>query len=129
MKPIIIAIIIGSVFVGLAIILSQDKATPTDSPPVSNVTSENGKQIVMITAKGGYFPRVTEAKAGMPTILRIETKGTFDCSSALALPAMNYRKNLPPSGVTEVELPPQKSGSTFEGLCSMGMYRFAIAFK
>jgi hypothetical protein len=42
---------------------------------------------------------------------------------------MNYQKNLPPSGVTEIEIPPQEAGSTFEGLCGMGMYGFEIAFK
>jgi Cu+-exporting ATPase len=129
MKPTIIAIIIGSAFVLGAIILTRGSAAPTDSPPVSNVTIEDGKQIVTISAKGGYSPKVTEAKADMPTVLRVETQGTFDCSSVLAIPSMNYQENLPPSGVTEVELPPQKAGSTFEGLCGMGMYRFEIAFK
>lgn len=129
-KPIIIAIIIGSLFVAGAFILSQGKTiAPQDVSPVSNVTIENGKQIVTISAKGGYLPRVSKAKADMPTILRVETQGTFDCSSALALPSINYQENLPPTGVTEVELPPQKAGSTFEGRCGMGMYRFEIAFK
>lgn len=127
--PTIIAIIIGGAFVVVALILSRGGATPTDSPPVNNVTIEDGKQIVTIRAKGGYSPKVSEAKADMPTTLRIETRGTFDCSSVLALPSLDYQENLPPSGITEVELPPQKSGSTFEGLCGMGMYQFEIAFK
>ncbi len=129
MKPTIIAIIIGSALVVGAIILSKGGVAPTDSPPVSNVTIEDGKQIVTISAKGGYSPKVSEAKADMPTTLRIETRGTFDCSSVLTIPSMNYEKNLPPSGITEVELPPQKAGSAFEGLCGMGMYKFEIAFK
>ena len=127
--PTIIAIIIGSAFVIVAFILSRGDATPTDSPPVNNVTMEDGKQIVTISAKGGYSPKVSEAKADMPTTLRIETRATFDCTSVLTIPSMNYEKNLPPTGVTEVELPPQKAGSTFEGLCGMGMYKFEIAFK
>ena len=129
MKPTIIAISIGSALVLGALILSQGNNPGIDSPRVNNVTTEDGKQIVTISAKGGYSPRVTEAKADMPTLLRVETQGTFDCSSVLSLPSMKYQKNLPPSGVTEVELPPQKAGSTFEGLCGMGMYRFEIAFK
>ena len=127
--PTIIAIIIGGAFVVVALILSRGGGTQTDSSPVNNVTIENGKQIVTISAKGGYSPKVSEAKADMPTILKIETTGTFDCSSALSLPSINYQKNLPPSGVTEIELPPQKAGSTFEGLCAMGMYGFKIAFE
>ncbi len=129
MKPTIIAIIIGSAFVLGALILTRGNTTSTDSPLINNVTIEDGKQIVTISAKGGYSPKVTEAKADMPTTLRVETQGTFDCSAVLAIPSMNYQKNLPPSGVTEVEIPPQKAGSTFEGLCGMGMYRFEIAFK
>ena len=129
MKPTIIAISIGSALVLGALILSQGNNPGIDSPRVNNVTTEDGKQIVTISAKGGYSPRVTDAKADMPTLLRVETQGTFDCSSVLSLPSMKYQKNLPPSGVTEVELPPQKAGSTFEGLCGMGMYRFEIAFK
>ena len=127
--PTIIAIIIGSAFVLGAFILTRGNASPADSPPVSNVTIEDGKQIVTISAKGGYSPRMTEAKADMPTTLRVETRGTFDCSSVLAIPSMNYQENLPPSGISEVEIPPQKADSTFEGLCGMGMYRFEIAFR
>ncbi len=112
-----------------ALILTRGNTPATDSPPVSNVTIEDGKQIVTISAKGGYSPRVTEAQADIPTILRVETRGTFDCSSVLAIPSMNYQENLPPSGITEVEIPPQKAGSTFEGMCGMGMYRFLIAFR
>ncbi len=127
--PTVIAIIIGSAFVLGALILTRGNTPATDSPPVSNVTIEDGKQIVTISAKGGYSPRVTEAQADIPTILRVETRGTFDCSSVLAIPSMNYQENLPPSGITEVEIPPQKAGSTFEGMCGMGMYRFLIAFR
>lgn len=129
MKPTIIAIIIGGAFVVGAFILSRGGELPAESVPVNNVTVEDGKQVVSISAKGGYSPRLSKAKADMPTILKVETTGTFDCSSALSLPSISYQKNLPPSGVTEIELPPQKAGSTFEGLCAMGMYGFEIAFE
>ncbi len=93
-----------------------------------NVRIEDGKQIITIRAKGGYYPRKTEAKAEIPTIIRMETNGTFDCSSALVIPSLKYRKSLPISGITEIEVPAQKAGSTLDGLCSMGMYNFAINF-
>ncbi len=128
--PTIIAIIIGGAFVIGAFALSQDKSTvPTDTSAINNVTVEDGKQIVTISAKGGYLPRISQAKADMPTVLRVDTNGTFDCSSSLNLPSMNYQKNLPATGVTDIDIPPQKAGSTFEGLCGMGMYKFQIAFK
>lgn len=131
-KSTIIAIIIGGAFIVGAFVLSDrdTNITVTDTvQPQNNVTVEGEKQVVAISAKGGYLPRMSEAKADMPTTLKIETTGTFDCSSALNLPAMNYQKNLPPTGITEIEIPPQPAGSTFEGLCGMGMYRFEIAFK
>jgi plastocyanin domain-containing protein len=59
----------------------------------------------------------------------MQTTGTFDCSSTLNIPSLNYQKNLPATGVTEIEIPPQPAGSTIEGLCGMGMYKFEIAFK
>lgn len=129
MKPTIIAFIIGASLVVGAYALSQDDNATTESPPLNNVTIVDGKQIVTISAKGGYSPKRSKAKADMPTTLKVETKGTFDCSSALSLPSINYQENLPPSGVTEIELPPQKAGSTFEGRCAMGMYGFKIAFE
>lgn len=131
-KSTIIAIIIGGAFIVGAFVFSGKDTTTTvtdTTQPQNNVTVEGGKQIVAISAKGGYLPRITEAKADMPTTLKIETKGTFDCSSTLNLPSINYQKNLPPTGITEVDIPPQPAGSTFEGLCGMGMYRFEIAFK
>lgn len=130
--PTIFALIIGSAFIVGAFLLSGEKnVTPTTDTvqALNNVTEENGKQIVTISAKGGYLPRISEAKADMPTTLQIETNGTFDCSSVLSIPSLDYQKNLPPTGITEVDIPPQPAGSTFEGLCGMGMYRFEIAFK
>ena len=129
-KPTIIAIIVGGAFVVGAFMLSQGKTTSQAvTAPANNVTVENGKQIVAISAKGGYSPRISEAKADTPTVLRVDTNGTFDCSSSLNLPSMNYQTNLPATGVTDIEIPAQKAGSTFEGLCGMGMYKFQIAFK
>lgn len=95
----------------------------------SNVTTENGKQIIEITAKGGYAPRQTIAKANVPTIIRVKTNNSFDCSSSLRIPAINYFKNLEPTAVTDIELPNESAGSTIQGVCSMGMYNFTITFQ
>lgn len=95
----------------------------------NNVTMQADKQIIEVNAKGGYSPRLTTAKANVPTILRIKTNSTFDCSSALRIPALNYAKNLPPSGTTDIELTSQQASGTLKALCSMGMYSFSIEFK
>ena len=89
----------------------------------------DGKQIIMISAKGGYSPKVTTAKADMPTVIKMDTQGTFDCSSALTIPSIGYRNNLPPSGETAIDVSPQKAGTTVRGLCAMGMYNFSINFN
>lgn len=103
----------------------------TDAPvDVSQaVRVEDGTQIITITAKGGYSPRKVTAQAGLPSVLKVTTKGTFDCSSALVIPDLNYRTNLPPSGVTEISIPVQKAGAKLTGLCSMGMYSFDVVFQ
>ncbi|MCX6793287.1 MAG: cupredoxin domain-containing protein [Candidatus Falkowbacteria bacterium] len=95
----------------------------------SNVSTENGKQVITIDVKGGYSPKVTNAKANVATIIRAKTNSTFDCSSALRIPAINYSKNLPPSDTTDIEIPNQAAGSSLKGLCSMGMYSFTINFS
>lgn len=94
----------------------------------SAVTIENGVQIIDISAKGGYYPRRVEAQAGVPTKIRVTTRGTFDCSAALTIPAIGYSGNLPLSGSTDIDVPPQEPGTTLRGLCSMGMYSFAVDF-
>lgn len=90
-----------------------------------NVSLVDGKQVIEIRAKGGYLPRVTVAKAGIPTTLRVNTSGTFDCSSALRIPSLKVSKNLPANGVTDIELGTLVAGK-IDGNCSMGMYPFTI---
>jgi len=122
----VIAAVIVSV-VGV-ILLARGGTKPGDTAR-ANVSNVGESQVIEISAKGGYSPRETAAKAGTPTILKIKTSGTFDCSSALTIPKLGYQTNLPPSGETVVDVPPQKAGSTLTGLCSMGMYSFTIRFE
>lgn len=109
--------------------ISQTSSSETDtSAQVNNVSMEDGKQIITIDVRGGYNPRISTAKAGIPTILRFKTNGTFGCASSIYLPSMNYRTNLPLSGNTDIPLPTQSVG-TFRGMCGMGMYNFVINFQ
>jgi plastocyanin domain-containing protein len=94
-----------------------------------NVFEENGKQIIEISARGGYAPRQSIAKSGIPTVIRMKTSGTFDCSSALSIPSLGIRLNLPSSGTKDIEIPAQQSGSTLAATCAMGMYNFQIQFN
>lgn len=96
----------------------------TDSA-ANNVTMEGDVQIVEITAKGGYTPRVSTVRAGVPTVVRFNTKGTFDCSSSVRIPSMNISRALPPSGVTDIAIGILESG-VLDGTCGMGMYPFQL---
>ncbi|MFA6405753.1 MAG: cupredoxin domain-containing protein [Candidatus Paceibacterota bacterium] len=130
MKSIITSILVAVVLIGGAFIFSKGnpKITNENTVSVNNVIIENGVQIIEIKAKGGYIPRTSIAKAGLPTILRFNTKGTFDCSSSVRIPSLNISQNLPLSGVTDIALPNSEVG-TLQGTCAMGMYPFEVVFQ
>lgn len=123
-------ILIGIILIGGFFTLTQS-ADPQEASPGANknVSMTAGQQVVEITAKGGFKPRMTIAKANTPTILKMKTQGTFDCSSTLVIPSIGYRNSLPSTGETQIPVPPQKPGTTLQGLCGMGMYSFQIAFS
>lgn len=116
--------------VGIIVLLRNGGTTmPTGASVQANVSIVDGKQVIQIDAKGGYTPRTTIAKANTPTVLNLKTNGTFDCSSSISIPSLGYSTNLPPSGTTSVEIPPQLAGTTINGVCTMGMYHFAVNFN
>ena len=123
------SIILGIALIAGAIILSDSSSKPVPTQASNNITTENGTQIISIEARGGYSPRKTTAKANTPTILRMNTKNTFDCSSALSIPKLGIQKNLPYTGSTDFTVPPQSAGTKLQGLCVMGMYYFEIQFQ
>jgi plastocyanin domain-containing protein len=129
-----ILIVLGIAMWTIAAILFFGNSQKTTLAPAAmssqgSVVTTEGKQVIEISAKGGYLPRTIAAKAGTPTVLKMKTSGTFDCSSALVIPSLGYRANLPSSGETLIEVPSQKAGSTLRGVCAMGMYSFEISFS
>jgi hypothetical protein len=107
---------------------------PTDgNSNIANVSDnsviKDGIQYVTITARGGYSPRQSSAKAGIPTKLVVKTNGTYDCSASLAIHSLNFRKMLPNTGDTIIDAGTPKAGDTLQGVCGMGMYSFSIDFK
>ncbi len=137
-KRVIIAMVVIGVivvgFFGALVLLNEDSFKTSSSTQTTgteaknNVSSQDGKQIIVLTAKGGYTPRRSVAKAGIPTVLRVNTNGTFDCSSAIRIPELKLSKNLPPTGETDIDLGTPKAG-LFSGTCGMGMYPFEIDFQ
>ena len=128
MKPTQLALIIAATLIGGAFILTLNKPSVENEPVAENVTIENGQQIIDITAKGGYTPRTSSAKAGIPTILRFHTSGTFDCSSYIRIPSLGISKNLPSTGIIDVPVTNPQAGPLI-GMCGMGMYPFQINFQ
>jgi plastocyanin domain-containing protein len=130
MKPAILILLFGVLVAGFIVFSSRspDSSTNgTSNQDANNVSIVNGKQIVEITARGGYSPEISTAKAGIPTIIRFKTKGSFDCSSSVRIPSLNFSKLLPQSGNTDVDAGTPAPG-TLLGSCGMGMYRFQINF-
>lgn len=128
MKPMHIALIITTTLIGGALMLTLNKPSAPNQPVANNVSIVDGLQIIDITAKGGYLPRTSTAKAGIPTILRFHTNGTFDCSSYIRIPSMGLSKNLPATGTFDIPISDPKAGPLV-GMCGMGMYPFQVNFQ
>ncbi len=94
-----------------------------------NVSMVDGKQIIDLTAKGGYWPNVSDAKSNFETILRVKTDNTTDCSQHIVIPELRYDAVLKENGIVEIAIPPQKEGTKLQGSCSLGIFTFAIKFE
>lgn len=128
MKVIVASIVIAGGIIFGAFMLAKNNSQPDNPASVQNVTVVDGKQIIEIEARGGYSPRKSAAKAGVPTILRFKTSGTFDCSSSVRIPSLGVNKILPQSGTIDIDLGDQTSGR-LQGSCGMGMYPFEVDFQ
>lgn len=127
MKATTISVIVAIVLIGGAFMFAGN-GDGASQGSANNVSVVDGKQIIEINAKGGYQPRKSVAKAGIPTIVRFNTKGTFDCSSSVRIPSMGISKYLPQTGSTDIDVGNAKLG-LLQGSCGMGMYPFEINFE
>lgn len=130
MKPTALAILAAVVIIIGAVVFSSKGASTSvaDTAQANNVTIVDGKQIIDVAVKGGYHPQHSVAKAGIPTVLRFNTNGTFDCSSSVRIPSMGISQVLPSTGSTDVNIG-SPAVATLQGLCVMGMYTFQVDFK
>lgn len=133
----LIIILIGLV-IGLSIFFfggpkgSNVSATNTksiQSEQIPNSEIKDGIQYITIDAKGGYSPRVSSGKAGIPTKLIVKTNGTYDCSAALSIKSVGFQKILPKTGEEIIDLGTPKAGVPLRGVCGMGMYSFLVNFE
>lgn len=117
-----ISIITSLTVILIGLTLNQSK------PTNDNITIKNDIQVIEITAKNGYQPKNTIAKANIPTIIKINGNNNFDCSAFVTIPSLNLSDNLIDKKYTEFNIGPQKP-SQLKGSCSMGMYKFNIQFE
>jgi plastocyanin domain-containing protein len=132
MNKIVLSIITMGLIIGIGIIFqgnSKDVSETVVTLPGQNIEIRDGIQYITIDAKGGYFPRVTTAEAGVPTKLIMKTNGTYDCSAALVIRSVGYEKMLPQTGEEIVDIGTSEAGSSVQGTCSMGMYSFVVNFS
>ncbi len=133
MKPRLLVIFLVSLviivfsFYMLARLFRAGRGSP--GPIGTNVTMENGTQVIAILAKGGYAPRQTNATAGLPTIIRVSTNNSYDCSVSLAVPKLNYQRFLGASETVDIPVTAAEAKGKLSGVCGMGMYSFNINFN
>ncbi len=125
---ILVSFLLTGFFIGIALSVGG-KDTAIDTPEVGTVSVVDGVQMVAMQAKGGYSPAKVTLQAGLPTVLTMESKGTYDCSASLQIPQLEYSSILPATGETEIQIPAQESGTVIQGLCGMGMYGFQLIFE
>jgi plastocyanin domain-containing protein len=130
-KNTIISIIISIAIIGGTLYFISDRSVSSNNENglSQNVETRDGVQYVTITAKGGYSPRITEIKGGLPTKLVVKTDGTYDCSASLVIRSVGFQKILQPTGEEIVDLGIPKAGDKVQGVCGMGMYNFQIKVR
>lgn len=127
-KNTIISIVISIALIGGTLYFISDRSVSSGGEVAQsqNVEIRDGIQYVSITAKGGYSPRITEIKGGVPTKLVVKTDGTYDCSASLVVRSVGFQKILQSTGEEVIDLGTPKSGDNVQGVCGMGMYNFQI---
>jgi plastocyanin domain-containing protein len=131
MNKIALIIITVGLVVGIGFILLSGSKKSTENisaQSIQNSEIRDGVQYITVTAKGGYSPRISTAKAGIPTKLIVKTNGTYDCSLSLVIRSVGFQKILPQSGETQIDIGTPKAGVPLQGVCGMGMYNFSINF-
>jgi sulfite exporter TauE/SafE len=98
-------------------------------PEFSGTPALAASELTITARNDGYYPGVLYAKAGAPVTLTLVTEDNRSCSRSFVIPSLKIQKLLPQTGLTQIELPPQRAGKTIYFSCSMGMYSGWIIFQ
>jgi len=131
MNKIVLSIITIGLIIGIGIIFLGSKGSDNTASKqaIQNVEVRDGIQYITIDAKAGYSPKLSSAKAGIPTKLIMKTNGTYDCSSSLVIKSLGYQKILAQTGEEVIDVGTPKAGEPLQGVCGMGMYNFVVNFS
>lgn len=119
---------IGIIFLGNGSKSQNASTGNTIQATAQNSVIKDGIQYITIDAKGGYSPKMSTAKAGIPTKLIVKTNGTYDCSASLVIRSLGYQKILQNTGEETIDIGTPKAGEPLQGVCGMGMYSFVVNF-
>ncbi len=108
--------------------------SPVDSAGVSPFVEQEAALpasdvIEIVAGDFGYTPDRVNAPAGTKVTLNLITEGTYSCSRAFVIPALDIVALLPAKGAETLEIPPQKAGTRLQFACSMGMFTGVINFQ
>ncbi|MDP9403386.1 MAG: sulfite exporter TauE/SafE family protein [Actinomycetota bacterium] len=97
--------------------------TPADvaTAPAATVSADGVQRLVIEARDTSFSPRLTRAKAGVPTVLTVRTSGTQGCTRGFVIPSADIQRVLPETGDTEIDVGRLEPG-TLRYTCSMGMY-------
>ena len=118
---------IGIIFIGGS--RSKNNASNSTTESAQNTEIKDGVQYITVNAKGGYSPKISSAKAGIPTKLIVKTNGTYDCSASLVIRSLGFQKILSQTGEEVIDIGTPQAGQPLQGVCGMGMYSFQINFS
>lgn len=131
MNKITTFIVIVTLVIGFSIIFekkTKNTSNKNNIESTQNVEIIDNVQHITINAKSGYSPKISTAKADIPTKLIIKTDNTYDCSSSLVIRSIDYQNILSPTGEEIIDLDTPQIGK-LQGICSMGMYNFIVNFN
>ncbi len=95
-------------------------------PDTSTVATQDGQQVVVITATtGSYSPDNVQVRAGMPTTLVIHSDDAQGCVRSFVIASRDEQRVLPRTGDTRIDLGVLQPGR-LDYACGMGMYTGTI---
>jgi len=122
-----VVVIVIMLFLGITLLTGGN--TPSVQPSQANISLQDGKQIISLTATpGAYTPSASLAKANKDSILRVASNNNYGCTSSLRIPQLKVTQVLN-NGTTDISIAAQAPGTEIDGICSMGMYHFKIQFS